>query len=542
MQRIRGLLTFLSLLIVAGLAIALAAPQAKAAEVTLRMKGGGFSVSGELVSFDNFKYVIVSKAFGRMGLDAQRFDCIGNACPPPNRTVQGSVTPTALTPPAIPSVIRISGSNALGGELMPTLIREYAAKLGIRVTSAVGADRHEVGYKLTDKKGRSLGAIKLARKGSSSAFSGLLAGHTDIGMTSRRIRQKEISELSAAGLPKMQEPGNEHVIALDGLMVLVAPENPAVSISTTNIAKIFSGQITDWSEIGLPPGRIKAYMAAKDSGTRDLFESLVLEPEGLKLSPQVTTILSHDERSDAVARDPLAITVAGLGSQRNAKALNVETSCGLITRPSRFTVKTEEYPLARRLYLYTSGLPKNQIARGLLQFALSSAAQPVIASAQFVDQSAEILAFRDQGGRIAHALNAPQEDFDMNMMRRLIKQLSSSKRMSLTFRFRSGGSALDTRSQQDVRELQRLMLSSEQKGKSVLLLGFADSAGSFVNNLSLSLRRAQQVKRALLSGAGAKIPPESVTEAGYSELAPVACNTTERGRTLNRRVEVWIRN
>ena len=129
----------------------------------------------------------------------------------------------------------------------------------------------------------------------------------------------------------------------------------------------------------------------------------------------------------------------------------------------------------------------------------------------------------------------------MDMMRKLIKELSTAKRLSLTFRFVTGGSALDTRSQQDVLELQRLMMSSAYKEKSILLLGFADSTGSFVNNLSLSLRRAKQVRRALLTGAGAKIAPTSVGEAGYSELSPVACNTTANGRTLNRRVEVWVR-
>ncbi len=539
MHRIRNLFAIAALAILTMATSALA--PAQAAEVTLRMKGGGFSVTGKLVSFDNLKYIIVSKAFGRMGLDASRFNCVGGGCPLPGHAIQGSITPTALRPSATPSKVEIRGSNALGGELMPALIREYAAKLGIKVTSAVGANRHEIGYKLTDKQGRALGSIQLGRKGSSAAFSGLLSGQTDIGMSSRRIRNSEVAQLAAAGMPRMQEPGSEHVIALDGLMILVAAENPAVSISITDIAKIFAGQITDWSQVGLPPGQINLYAATEGSGTWDLFNDLIMKPQGLKFSPNAKTVLSHDERSDAVARDPLAITFAGLSSQRNAKALNVESECGLITRPSRFTVKTEEYPLARRLYLYTSRAPRSQLARGLLQFALSPAAQPIVASVQFVDQSAEALAFREQGGRIAHALNAPQEDFNMDMMRRLIKELSTAKRLSLTFRFITGGARLDTRAQQDVLELQRLMLSPAYKGKSILLLGFADSTGSFVNNLNLSLRRAQQVRSALLSGIGAKISATLIGESGFSELSPVACNTTAQGRTLNRRVEVWVR-
>ena len=80
-----------------------------------------------------------------------------------------------------------------------------------------------------------------------------------------------------------------------------------------------------------------------------------------------------------VARDPNGVGLSSFAFLRNAKGINVESSCGLITRPSIFTVKTEEYPLTRRIYLYTAGALPQPHARGLLNYALSSDAQRLIA-------------------------------------------------------------------------------------------------------------------------------------------------------------------
>jgi phosphate transport system substrate-binding protein len=85
------------------------------------------------------------------------------------------------------------------------------------------------------------------------------------------------------------------------------------------------------------------------------------------------------------------------------------------------------------------------------------------------------------------------------------------------------------------------MRTPEFSNKSILLLGYADSVGQFSSNSVLSQRRATQVHETLLAAAGNTINPALISSRGYSELAPVACNDSEEGRNLNRRVEVWVR-
>jgi phosphate transport system substrate-binding protein len=253
-------------------------------------------------------------------------------------------------------------------------------------------------------------------------------------------------------------------------------------------------------------------------------------------------LLSNAEVSDAVAADPNGIGIASFAFLRNAKGLNIESSCGLITRPSVFTVKTEEYPLTRRLYLYTVSKPAHPHVQGLLTYALSREAQPVIADAQFVDQSPDSLGFDDQGGRIAYALNAPNEDFDIAQMRQLIADMNGARRLSITFRFRTGSFDLDTKARADVDRLAELMRTPGLRGKRVLLLGFADAVGPYPANSTLSLRRATQVRDTLLVVGKSVVNTTLLIHKGYSELAPVACNDQLEGRNLNRRVEVWVRD
>ena len=154
----------------------------------------------------------------------------------------------------------------------------------------------------------------------------------------------------------------------------------------------------------------------------------------------------------------------------------------------------------------------------------------------FIDQKPETVAFKDQGARIAYALNAADEDFDIEVMRALITDVSQAARLTTTLRFQTGSFVLDAKSLGDVDRLARLLRSDDYKNRQVLLLGFADSVGGFESNQILSEQRAQTVAAALrkakFTGAITK---------GYGELAPVACNDTPENRNFNRRVEVWIK-
>ena len=244
--------------------------------------------------------------------------------------------------------------------------------------------------------------------------------------------------------------------------------------------------------------------------------------------------------ADRVAEDPQGIVLSVFAMVRRAKPINITTSCGIIIQPTVFNIKTEEYPLSRRMYFYTVGEPKNPLARSLLAFALSPQLQPIIREARFVDQEPAVLPFQNQTARIAAAVNAAQREADANLMLRLVKDLETSQRVSFTFRFSSGTNNLDNRALEDIRRLRSMLKRPDVQGKVVVLAGFSDSVGGFTKNVQLASHRVGAVREALRQRDNDASGP-ALQEQAYGPLAPVACNDTEAGRALNRRVEVWLR-
>jgi phosphate transport system substrate-binding protein len=508
-----------------------------AGEVTLRAKSGDFEIKGELTAYDSTKYTIQSTSLGAMSLDASRFDCVRGSCPTADVAMRAE--PTAQDPKTVPETISISGSNTIGNQLMPNLIEAYAGSTNTKLTKVVSADALDVQFRMSGEDGHDQGLIALHRHGSATAFVDMQKKVSEIGMASRRVKDDEVQKLAAIGLGDVRAPGSEHVLGLDGLLVLVSPDNPVVSLPTATIAKIFAGKITDWSEVGQPAGKIDVYAPTPDSGTFDTFDNLVLKPNKFELAANAKRTPNHAEQSDWVAHDPKGIGFTGIAYQRNAKALNIVSTCGLIAPPSTFSIKTEEYPLSRRLFLYTSGEPKDAVARGLLAFALSPDAQPIVKQSDFIDQVPETESYESQASRIAYGLNAEPLNFDANLMNAFTGQVKSAQRLSVTFRFRSGSYELDNKALADAKRLVELLKTDPYKDKSILLAGFADTKGTFATNRNLSLHRAKAVL-AVMKANGLLEPRAKLAVKGFSELAPVSCNDTEDGMQLNRRVEVWV--
>jgi phosphate transport system substrate-binding protein len=511
-----------------------------AGEVTLQMKGGEFSVKGEIKSFDGTKYVIESKSFGSMSLDAGRFDCVGGDCP------KAGVVQAAASPSAAPAaganlgVATWAGGSAQGTQVMPKLIQAYASSIGANVSRTVGSDPKNLEFKLTDAGGRELGQFNVQRQGVPFGLGGLEKKTVDAVWSARPITPEEQRRGETAGLGNLRAPGSENIYALNAMVVVVAPDNPAVSMSMDNVAKIYAGQIKDWSELGLPAGKINIHAMVSTSGYWGAFEDMILKPRNLTAAADIDRIENATDWSDKVAQDKNAIGITSIGLIRNAKALNMESQCGLITKPSTFVAKTEEYPLTHRLHIYTVGQPKGGLARELLTFAMSPKMQSVLRDANFVDQAPELLDFQSQTSRIAYALNASGPDFDLTLMKTLIADLKPASRLTTTFRFDTANFALDSKAAGDVVRLRNLLEGPEYAGKTVVLAGFADGIGRFDSNLLLAQKRAATVLGALQRAGNRPIQAQLVTKA-YSQLAPIACNDTPEARSFNRRVEVWVK-
>lgn len=254
---------------------------------------------------------------------------------------------SGLVTAAESQLLRIHGSNTIGANLAPELVKSWLTSKGYKIVS----------NKITAREERHISAIKsghtldveIHAHGSSTSFKDFANGKTDIGMSSRPIKQKEIKKLSALGTLDSKE--SEYVIALDGLPIIVHKNNPLTQLSKDTVKKIFSGQINNWSQLGLSKGAINIYARDDKSGTYDTFKSLVLGKK-TPLAKGAKRFESNALLSDEVAKDPNGIGFVGLAYVQDSKVLAIsDTETGALI-PGTFSVATEDYVLSRRLLMY----------------------------------------------------------------------------------------------------------------------------------------------------------------------------------------------
>jgi phosphate transport system substrate-binding protein len=436
----------------------------------------------------------------------------------------------------------IHGSNTIGERLMPMLIETYGNKyLKTRPLFHPGKPEEQEITLLEGTANKAV--IDFRAHGSGTAAKGLVGGTAIIGMASRQLKPKEADAINVRYAVDAYAPRNEHVLALDGLAIIVNKANPVKALSLDQIARIFSGEFTSWSQVGGPALPINVHRRDDKSGTYDTFKSLVLKPSNVKVTPDAKKYESSEGLSAAVAKDPGAIGFVALPYIDKSRALSIASTCGLTSAPSTFTIKTESYPLARRLYLYTIGAPSNPVARELLKFALSDEAQPIITEAGYVDQAIEFQKEAGQRQWVSDLIGNPRiglaadQIVPASAVRVFRLVTGAMRRTSLAFRFKTNSDQLDTRAQQDVERLARYLRSPALAGKRFFVIGFADAVGTWEYNHNLALRRASAVATQLRK-ASIQIPDTSILTMSF--FAPVACNNTKESRAKNRRVEVWI--
>ena len=200
--------------------------------------------------------------------------------------------------------------------------------------------------------------------GSGSGITAVQEGTCDIGLSSRALKDKE----KAAGL-------KETVLAYDGIAIIVHPDNPVSDLTLEQIAKLYTGEITNWKDVGGNDAEVVLIGREAASGTRDGFESITGTKDACQYRQELT---STGDVITAVSQNPDAIGYASLASVKDTvKALNV----GGVT-PSEATVKDGSYLVQRPFVLVTvEGKALSPAAQAFFDYALSADAASIISAA-----------------------------------------------------------------------------------------------------------------------------------------------------------------
>lgn len=441
------------------------------------------------------------------------------------RTIQHCLLALALVGTPVlaseaPLLLSLHGSNTLGQRLVPALARSWAVAEGWQEISVSEPAFDELELHLT--KGGQSARIFIAAHGTGTGLAALKDGRADLWMASRSATPDEV-KTSTPLIGRLDSPNQEHVIALDGLSVIVAPGRAVSEISLDAVQAIFVGKIRDWSGLGsrldsVQASPIRVFARDDRSGTYDTFKQLVLQ--GSPLVSRAVRFESTDALANAVADDDSAIGFVGMGGVGKARALALAYPGMAPMAADAQSVATEDYPLARRLFLYSAAESRPE-ARAFVEFVQSDAGQNIVAATGFVAQTIRL------------SSTPPRADWPAQY-RELV---AGASRLPVNLRFGNGVSYLDSKAMRDLARIADFFRDQPRSSYQISLIGFSDrNEGNPIQAVYTAEDRADYVASAL-----AKHGISVYRVRGLGQQLAVAPNDSEIQRAKNRRVEVWVR-
>jgi phosphate transport system substrate-binding protein len=226
--------------------------------------------------------------------------------------------------------------------------------------------------------------IAVTGGGSGTGLSSLISNTCDIAMSSRNIKEKEISLAKQKGVTPF-----EIKVALDGLAVVVNPKNPADKLTLSQLADIFTGKITNWKELGGQDQKIVILSREVNSGTHVYFKEHVLrknDPNSKEeFAPSALMLPSSQAIADEVAANSAAIGYYGMGyiSKKQKPVAVAKDIKSEFIEPTIENVISGKYPISRPLFFYTNAEPQGLLKK-FIDFTLSKEGQEIVIQTDFV--------------------------------------------------------------------------------------------------------------------------------------------------------------
>lgn len=242
----------------------------------------------------------------------------------------------------------IKGSDTLGARLVPQLAEAFRLK-------------HDGP------------AYQISADGSTTGIAAIIDGTASIGMLSRSIRPTENSSAAAKGVHFTRT-----VIAYDAIAVIVNAQCPVKNLTKRQVEQIFAGDITDWSAIGGPAGKISIYTRNTASGTYIAFKDLALHRRDY--CERCQQAAGNEQIASEVAHNANGIGYVGMAYLKTpgVRALTIDG-----TEPSEATIRSHTYPYTRQTCYYTNGDATGS-AKDFLDFTLSDEGQNIVRQVGFV--------------------------------------------------------------------------------------------------------------------------------------------------------------
>lgn len=459
-------------------------------------------------------------------------------------------------------VLRISGSNTVGAICAVNLAFNYFSIVGKDARKPQPIEDHTL--ELETPEGEKALAhdvmcdvdadgiwetISIRPTGSSDAFRDLARGACDVGMSSRPISDTEHRDLMKS-CGNLLDARAQFALGLDGLAIVVSPDNPLDKITLADLRHVFLGEITNWSALGGPDLPIRLHARPERSGTYKFFSDSVLL--GRSISGTARRHAENTAVAESVTKDPGGVGFLPMTSVGAAKVLKVgDTKSSPHCAPSEDTVRRGTYPsaLCRYVYFYVPAAEPNSpsvparrnwpIAREFAAMSQTWRGQAIVESSGFVAETTTL----DTAVSVRRLDREPLNDY----LRRLgdIESKVRSGKIKLQpkltdneicplilFEFNQSSLTAEALNIIDHKLASWLKMHPQIASAGLVAEGWADSFGTDEACRKVSLERARAAANYISSTLGCKVTPVGM---GKSFNPP---NSSEQNKQKNRRVVI----
>lgn len=516
-----------------------AAPAAlMAQQVELRSSDEFISVEGEIVGF-NGVMLSVNTSVGQVSVPASEVICYGAGC-----AVTLASNNFGLTAEAFDNVV--GDEAAVVQDLSDDFVISFAAPSFNTFYRTVAGAFAVSNATTSTVELTAAGQISLRNEaGNETATLGLASGDapSDLRVGTLSLRGSGAAAFSGpVGWATTTTPPNQ-LLGLSAFAVITAADVGVDVISMNDLAEIYAGDITNWSQIGGADLTVLPLQLPAGSPARDDFVTLVMEPVGTAIASNVLTMADEASIAASVNQFPGSISIVNLTGASENNTLSVSGSCGLPVAPSEFNIISGDYPLVRPIMVTYDRTPNTTLLTELFDYATSEVSQNLLTREGLINHTAITQAGEAKSARVSGLMNTALDEAERVVATTMFELLFESERLSPTM---TGGRASGPEGAWNramLRDLAGLVAGDAFAGRELLFIGLGQSDEGSEEAIAASALAASEVQAAFGQFAADIVDANDLTLSsyGFGGVAPATCYDGQVAGPTHTRIEVWVR-
>lgn len=513
-----------------------------AQQVDLRSPDEFISVEGEVVGF-NGVMISVDTSVGVIAVPASEVICYGAGCAEILASNEFGLTADALidvvdqrideggTVTAVVTGGATAQSIGFDGAAFDTLYRTVAGAYAVAGITSNTVDLDPSG------------AISLADPATGDSHSLSLADDDAVADITIGTLSLNGTAPAAYATPRdwaTTATPSHHMLGLKSFSVLVAPNAGISEISLSDLASVFAGDITNWSQIGGADMNVLPLQLPTNSDVWAEMSRLVMEPAGKTVSGNVLTMADQAGIAASILQFPGSVSIVETDQADAEVTVDIAGACGIAVAPTTFNILSGDYPLIRPAV--AAGVD-SALATELFDFAANDVAQGLVVREGFADTNAITQDAAIKNDRLGGLLNAQLDDAQRSAAGEMFQVLFDAERMSSTMTGGAASGAEGAWNRATMLDLVATISKPENQGREVIFVGLGQSTSGSEEAIDVSVAAAADMAAAFEAMAGDVLSAggNTISSYGFGNVALATCVDGQVAGSDYTRIEVWLR-